>query len=42
MTMKTNFVKAKDMEKLALSLEEREIMKEEGNKPPFHPSYGTL
>jgi hypothetical protein len=42
MTMKTTFVKVKDMAELAYSFEESEIVKEEGSTLPLHPSYGKL
>jgi hypothetical protein len=42
MTMKTTFVKSKDMVVLACSLKQREAVKEEGSTLPLHASYGQL
>jgi len=42
MTMKTTFVKEKDMEELACSLEERVAVKEEGTTIPLYPYFVKL
>jgi hypothetical protein len=42
MTMKTTFVKVKDMVELVLSSKEKETTKEEEITHPFYPSYGIF